>query len=138
MTGPGSPSWPSGGLVVPVAHDLRPARWPGAARRTWARHPQLALACRAAVAATLAWLVASVIPGPAAEYPYYAPLGAVIATSTTLRGSVLESLQTVAGIVVGAAIALGVSAVMPSTWLTVSVVVLLGALVAGWRRLGSG
>lgn len=82
--------------------------------------------------------MASVVPCPAAEYPYYAPLGAVIATSTTLRGSVVESLQTVAGIVVGAAIALGVSAVMPSTWLTVSVVVLLGALVAGWKRLGSG
>lgn len=98
----------------------------------------MALACRASVAATLAWLVASVIPGPAAEYPYYAPLGAVIATSATLRGSVLESLQTVAGIVVGAVIALGVSAVMPSTWLTVSVVVLIGALVAGWKRLGSG
>jgi uncharacterized membrane protein YgaE (UPF0421/DUF939 family) len=110
-----------------------------AVRRTWSSHPRLALALRAAIAAALAWFVAHLVPGPVADYPYYAPLGAVIATTSSLAGSVRESLQAVASITLGAAIAMSVAAVSPSDFapLTVAVVVLVGVFLAGWPRLGS-
>ena len=118
-----------------------PRRWagrPGRVRRTWARHPRLGLAVKAALAATLAWLAAQALPvGPAAEYPYYAPLGAVIATSTTLSGSVRGSVQSVAAIALGAAVALTVATVFGYHLATLTLVVGLGVLLAGWHRLGS-
>ncbi|SDN77359.1 aromatic acid exporter family protein [Geodermatophilus sp. DSM 45219] len=118
-----------------------PRRWtgrPGRVRRTWARHPQLGLAVKAALAAALAWHVAGLLPlDPAEQYPYYAPLGAVIATSTTLSGSVRGSVQSVAAIALGAALALGVSAVVGDNLGTLALVVAGGVLLAGWHRLGS-
>ncbi|WP_165839351.1 FUSC family protein [Klenkia marina] len=114
----------------------RPGRL-GSAARAWARHPRWGLTVKAALAASLAWGVAQLVPGPAGEYPYYAPLGAVIATSTTLAGSAREGLQTVAAISLGAVVALGVDAVGYPNAVTVAVVVGLGVLLAGWRRLGT-
>ena len=65
----------------------------------------MGLAVKAALAAALAWHVAGLLPlAPAEQYPYYAPLGAVIATSTTLSGSVRGSVQSVAAIALGAAV----------------------------------
>jgi len=113
----------------------RPGRL-GALARTWARHPRWGLTVKAALAASVAWGVAQLVPGPAGEYPYYAPLGAVIATSTTLAGSAREGLQTVGAISLGAVVALGVDAVGYPNAVTVAVVVGLGVLLAGWRVLG--
>src|SRR5690349_3281439 len=93
---------------------------------------------KAAAAAGLAWLLVLPLWGVADEYPYYAPLGAVIAVSTTVAGSVRESLQAVLGIALGAVIAV---AVMTATDVPVAVdivlVVLVASVVSGWRRLGS-
>ncbi|WP_448639646.1 FUSC family protein [Geodermatophilus sp. URMC 63] len=111
---------------------------PGRVRRTWARHPRAGLAVKAALAAALAWHVALLLPlDPAQQYPYYAPLGAVIATSTTLSGSVRGSLQSVAAIALGAALALGVSAVLGDGVGALAVVTAASVLLAGWRLLGS-
>ncbi len=96
----------------------------------------MGLAVKAALAATLAWLAAQVVPGPAAEYPYYAPLGAVIATSTTLSGSVRDSIQSVAAIALGAAVSLTVATVFGYHLATLTLVVGLGVLLAGRHRLG--
>ena len=68
---------------------------------------QLLLAVKAAVAAALSWLLAMPLGGIADDYPYYAPLGAVLAVTWTVAGSVRESLQGLAAIAVGAAIAFG-------------------------------
>ena len=96
------------------------------------------MAARAAVATALAWLAAHAVPGPTADYPYYAPLGAVIATTFTLVGSVRESVQAVASIALGAGVAYAVGALVPGTGaLAVAAVVALGVLIAGWRRLGA-
>ncbi|MCO7220073.1 hypothetical protein [Klenkia sp. PcliD-1-E] len=114
----------------------RPGRR-GSVARTWARHPRWAMALRAAVAASLAWAAAQLVPGSAGDYPYYAPLGAVVATSTTLAGSARASLQTVAAIALGAGIALGVDAVGYPNVVTVAAVVALGVAVGGWRVLGA-
>ncbi|MGY1827310.1 FUSC family protein [Blastococcus sp. SYSU DS0541] len=118
-----------------------PRRWrrrPGAVRRTWARHPRIGLAVRAAVAAAVAWALAQLAPGPFADYPYYAPLGAVVATTaSTLASSVRGSLQTVASIALGAAIALAGEALVDPQLLALALVVAIGVLLAGWGRLGS-
>lgn len=115
----------------------RPSR-PGALRRTWARHPRVALALRAALAAALAWVVSGLLPGPAADYPYYAPMGAVIATSLTLAGSVRESLQAVAAIMLGGAIAtVAHAAGTPSNPFVIALAVAVGVAVAGLRWLGA-
>ncbi|MGY2085477.1 FUSC family protein [Blastococcus sp. SYSU DS0539] len=119
------------------AAGRRPGWW-GAARRTWARHPRFGLALRAAVAATIAWWLAHLVPGPLSEYPYYAPLGAVIATTaSTLAGSVRSSLQTVAAIALGAGVALAGDALLGERLLTLAVVVAAGVVLSGWQRLGS-
>lgn len=100
-----------------------------------ARHPRLPRAAKAALAAVLAWLAVQPLGGAADEYPYYAPLGAVIAVSATVADSVKTSLQGVAAILLGAAIAVVAAALLP-TVPGLAVAVLLGALAAGWWRFG--
>ncbi|MEG9224924.1 FUSC family protein [Aeromicrobium sp. Sec7.5] len=104
-------------------------------RDALARHPRVPRAAKAAVAAVLAWLAVQPLGGAADEYPYYAPLGAVIAVSATVADSVRASVQGVAAILLGAALAVGAGAVVP-TVPGLAVVVFLGTLVAGWWRLG--
>ncbi|MCZ2815371.1 FUSC family protein [Modestobacter sp. VKM Ac-2984] len=113
-----------------------PRSWAGALQRSWARHPQIGLAVRAAIAATIAWALARLIPGPAQEYPYYAPFGAVIAISTTLAGSARSAAQSVSAIAIGAAVALAVDALPVPVVARVAIVVTLGVVLAGWHRLG--
>lgn len=112
-------------------------RRPGWLRRTWARHPRMAMALRAAVASAIAWYVGRAMPEPLGNYPYYAPMGAVVATSFTLTGSVRESIQTIASIALGAGIALAVEVVTGLDAFGIAVAVALGVLASGWRLLGS-
>lgn len=115
-------------------------RWWGRAsaglHRAWVRHPRWSLAFRGAVAAALAWLVGVVAPAPFSDYPYYAPLGAVIATTSTLASSVRESARTVGALLLGAGIALAVDSVLAPGVLSVALVVGLALLCAGWRGFG--
>ena len=93
---------------------------------------------KAAVAAGLAWVLVLPLGGVADAYPYYAPLGAVIAVSSTVANSVRSSLQAVVSIAIGAAIAVGV---MLATDLPAAVdivlVVLIGSLATGWQVFGA-
>ena len=115
-------------------------RWWGRAsaglHRAWVRHPRWSLAFRGAVAAALAWLVGVVAPAPFSDYPYYAPLGAVIATTSTLASSVRESARTVGALLLGAGIALAVDSVLAPGVPSVALVVGLALLCAGWRGFG--
>lgn len=61
---------------------------------------------RAAIAAAAAWSVVQTMGGVADEYPYYAPLGAVVAVTTTAAGSVRESGRTIVAMAVGIVLAL--------------------------------
>jgi uncharacterized membrane protein YgaE (UPF0421/DUF939 family) len=94
------------------------------------------MAVKAAVAASLAWALVQLVPGPAADYPYYAPLGALIATSTTLSGSARESAQAVTAISLGAAVALAADALGGPSLLTIALAVGAGVLVGSWSWLG--
>ncbi|MEL7976378.1 hypothetical protein AAG589_10980 [Isoptericola sp. F-RaC21] len=114
-------------------------RWrrvPAAVHHAWVRHPRWSLAVRGALAAALAWMVGVVAPAPFSDYPYYAPLGAVIATTGTLARSVRESLQTVAALLLGAGIALAADSVLVPGALSLALVVGVALLCAGWRVFG--
>ncbi|MEJ5945548.1 FUSC family protein [Pseudokineococcus basanitobsidens] len=101
------------------------------------RFPRLEMAVKAALAATIAWQVAQLLPVPAAEqYPYYAPLGAVVAAYPSVRSSVGESVRSVLGVIAGAVLALGAEALLPAQGVLVPVVVGVGVLVAGFRVFG--
>ena len=93
---------------------------------------------KAAVAAGLAWVLVLPLGGVADAYPYYAPLGAVIAVSSTVAGSLRSSLQAVVSIAIGAAIAVGVMLTtdLPAA-LDIVLVVLIGRLATGWQVFGA-
>ncbi len=85
---------------------------------------RLQLAGKAALAAGIAWSVAPFIPGPAANYPYYAPFGALICMYPTVAGSAKQGLQSLVGLAVGVGLAFSlVSLGRPSP---ISVAVLIG------------
>ena len=100
-------------------------------------HPRLGLAVRTTVAATLAWQIALWLPGEVADtYPYFAPLGAVVGCWTTVRSSVLNTARSLAGIIVGALLALTAAELLGHGFLVVPLVVFVATLLAGWRVFG--
>ena len=101
----------------------------------WRGH--LMLSVRAALAAGLAWLLVQPLQGFADDYPYYAPLGAVIAVTSTVAGSVRESLQGLAAIAVGAAISLAALRTPLPVAAEIALVVLVGTAASGWQRFGN-
>lgn len=107
------------------------------ARTAWNRHPRWGLAVRATAAAVIAFPVALLVPDPWNDYPYYAPLGAVVATSVTLRSSARESFQAVGAIMLGALVARSADVLVPSMLLSLAVTILVAALLSGLRVLGS-
>ncbi|QTE28135.1 FUSC family protein [Pengzhenrongella sicca] len=102
------------------------------------RHARVQLAFKGAFSAAAAWFVAAqLLPDDIATYAYYAPLGAVIAIHPTVHRSVTEAARNVAGILLGAAIALATEALLGVSVLTVALVVAAGILVGGLRWLGT-
>jgi uncharacterized membrane protein YgaE (UPF0421/DUF939 family) len=101
-----------------------------------AGRPWIARAVRTTGAAVLAWLAVGLVPGPWSQYPYYAPLGAVVATSVTVRGSSLRSAQTVLAIALGAVVARVADASPLGPLPALAAVVLVGVLLSGWRVVG--
>lgn len=95
------------------------------------------LALKAAVAAGAAWLLVWPFGGVADDYPYYAPLGAVVVMSTTVMTSVRTGLQAMAALGVGAGLAVAVSQVPVPRVIGVMVVVGIGTALANWHRLGT-
>ncbi len=101
------------------------------------RWPRIGLALRTALSAALAWQVALWLPVPIAEqYPYYAPLGAVVSSYGTVRASARNSAQAVAAAAVGAGVALLAQVALPSSTAVVFVVVAVATLAAGWSVFG--
>ena len=102
------------------------------------RYTRVQLAVKAALAVAIAWTLAPLVPGVAAQYPYYAPLGALISMYPTVSGSAKVGVQVLIGLVTGMALALIVLLFGgPSVW-TIALVVGLGVLFAGISRLGAG
>ncbi|TFD03692.1 FUSC family protein [Cryobacterium sp. TMT1-66-1] len=89
---------------------------------------------KAAVAVGISWSIAPHLPGVADNYPYYAPLGALVSMYPTLMGSVRNALQTLGSLVVGIVLAAAVLVLSQPNVVTISVAVGIGALIAatGW------
>lgn len=100
--------------------------------------PRLQLAAKAGLAAGLAFLFAPLMPGAAAQYPYYAPLGALVAMYENVSGSMRQGLQTLVGLGLGIGLAFLLVNFSEPTPVTVAVVIGLGVLLAGFPRLGAG
>ncbi|MBF4582092.1 hypothetical protein ITJ54_05355 [Curtobacterium sp. VKM Ac-2865] len=106
--------------------------------RTSGTQPRLLHAGKAAGAAALAWFVARHVPGVASDYPYYAPLGAVIAMQTTVFAGLRSGIQTLVGIALGIGVAGFTMWVGDPGVLAVALAVGIGVLVGGFRILGEG
>ncbi|MCC3265316.1 FUSC family protein [Arthrobacter gengyunqii] len=103
------------------------------------RYTRVHLAIKAAMAVAIAWTVAPWVPGVAAQYPYYAPLGALVSMYPTISGSAKAGIQTLIGLVTGIALALAALLLFGSpTTLTIALIVGIGVLLAGIPKLGAG
>lgn len=102
------------------------------------RPPRLLLVAKTALAVGLAWAVAPHMPGVTDEYPYYAPLGALVSMYPTLMGSMRSSLQTLFGLAAGIGLAALIVLTVGPTWWTIPLVVGLGVLLSGTGWFGAG
>ncbi|MFH5879294.1 aromatic acid exporter family protein [Arthrobacter sp. NA-172] len=98
---------------------------------------RLLFAAKTAAAAGLAWYLAPLMPGAAAAYPYYAPLGVLVSMHPTVAASAKHGLQTLLGLGLGIAMAFALTTVTAPTALSVAAVVGLGVVIGGLPRLGS-
>tara|TARA_R110002124_G_scaffold1331_1_gene7631 strand:- start:4991 stop:6040 length:1050 start_codon:yes stop_codon:yes gene_type:complete len=91
-------------------------------------------AAKTGLAVAIAWMLAPYLPGVADNYPYYAPLGAIVAMYPTLMGSMKNAAQTLGSLAVAIALAGAVINFSSPSVLTMSLAVGLGALIAatGW------
>ncbi|MFC7492762.1 MULTISPECIES: hypothetical protein [unclassified Nocardioides] len=106
------------------------------ARAVARAHPDIALALKAALAVMLAWL--AVLPfGFAAEYPYYAPLGALAVVSTSVAVSARSSIDVVVAILLGSAIALAAQLLPLPDPVPLGLAVIFASLVAAGGVAGS-
>ena len=99
-----------------------------------ATSPRIVQAVKAAVAVGIAWTIAPFLPGVADDYPYYAPLGALVSMYPTLMSSVRNALQTLGGLAVGILLAGLVIILSEPNVFTISLAVGVGAVIAatGW------
>jgi len=106
--------------------------------RKWFTNSRLLLAAKTALAVGLAWLIAPLVPGVADEYPYYAPLGALVSMTATLMSSVRTGLGTLVGLGIGILLAGAVIILSEPNVITISLVVGIGVLIAGSRWFKAG
>lgn len=99
---------------------------------------RLLLVAKTTLAAGAAWVIAPHLPGVTDDYPYYAPLGALLSMYPTLMGSARSSLQTLLGIVAGIGLAALALVTVGPNWWTVPIVIGLGVLVSGTGWFGAG
>ena len=90
----------------------------------------------ATVAAGLAWLVLEPVGGALDRYAYYAPLGAVMAVSSTVVQTVRASLESLAAIVAGALLGTVVLQLPIPDLVGVMLVVAVGMWLTTLDRLG--
>ncbi len=92
-------------------------------------------AAKAAVAAMLAWTVASAVLR--LPQPFLAPYAAVFLVESTVYRSLRSALQQVGAVLAGVLLAAGVIGVLPSPAVAMGVVVLVGFVLGRWHRFGS-
>ncbi|CAH0206804.1 hypothetical protein SRABI76_02158 [Microbacterium oxydans] len=122
-----------------IITDLRARSRAAALTARSAVHPaRLLLVAKTMLAVGLAWWIAPHMPGVTDEYPYYAPLGALLSMYPTLMGSARSSLQTLLGLATGIGLAALVVITIGPTWWTIPLIVGVGVLVSGTGWFGAG
>jgi hypothetical protein len=99
---------------------------------------RLLLAAKTALAVGIAWAIAPHVPGVANEYPYYAPLGALVSMYPTLMGSARTGLQTLLGLGAGIVLATAVTLTTGPSWWSIPVIVGIGVILSGSGWFGAG
>lgn len=102
------------------------------------RPARLLLAAKTALAVGIAWAVAPLMPGVTDQYPYYAPLGALVSMYPTLMGSARAGLQTLFGLAVGIGLALGVVLTVGPGWWSIPIIVGVAVILSGTGWFGVG
>lgn len=102
------------------------------------RPTRLLFVAKTTLAVGLAWIIAPHMPGVTDEYPYYAPLGALVSMYPTVMGSVKTGLQTLLGLATGIGLATLIVLTIGPTWWTVPVVIGIGVLLSGTGWFGAG
>ncbi|WP_156819354.1 FUSC family protein [Pseudonocardia sp. HH130630-07] len=89
------------------------------------RH-RMRLAWRAGLAAAAAWYLATLVPGVIGDYPYYAPMGALLVCYPTVLDSLRQSLRALSATAAG--VGLGATAVYAAgaEWWGVALAVVVG------------
>lgn len=133
------------GTPIARTNRLRPAtagwsrlRAAGGDLRQATTPARLLLVGKTALAVGLAWWVAPQMPGVVDEFPYYAPLGALISMYPTLMGSVRSGVQTILGLAAGIGLATLVIVTVGPNWWTIPAVVGIAVLLSGNGWFGSG
>lgn len=106
-----------------------------------AGQPRVLLAIKTAVAATLAWYLAPLIPFAEDQYSYYGPLGVLVTMHPTVARSLRVGGQALVGLALGIALGLGGMALAQldvPAGLVLAAIVLVAVLIGGFRRLGAG
>lgn len=99
---------------------------------------RLILAAKTALAVGLAWAIAPLMPGVTDQYPYYAPLGALVSMYPTLIGSARAGVQTLLGLAAGIGLATVVVLTVGPGWWSVPVIVGIGVILSGTGWFGAG
>ncbi len=124
-------------MMASVAPDAKAAA--EVAKRSVARALPLyrvAIAVRAALAAMGAWLVANQLGPELADYAYAAPLGAFVATGTTIFTVARTALTQAVGMTVGALVGMGLLAVEWPGFAKIGLIAGVGVLMQGIPRFG--
>jgi len=106
--------------------------------RNAVRWTRLVLVAKTALAVGIAWAIAPHLPGVTDEYPYYAPLGALVSMYPTLMESAKSSLQTVLALTTGIALSFLVLVTVGPNWWSIPLVAGLGVLLTGTGWFGVG
>jgi hypothetical protein len=106
---------------------LRVLRRPGREREIVVQSVKAALAAVGALLATAAW---------AGSHAFLAPYAAVLAVTSTVRGSWTGAARQAGTVVAGVVLAHVVGLLVPASTVAVPLVVLLGLLVGRWRQFG--
>jgi len=123
--------------LQPVSNSLQPVKKTAGRMRADITRTRMLQAAKTGIAVGIAWTIAPYLPGVADNYPYYAPLGAIVAMYPTLMGSMKNAAQTLGSLAVAIALAGAVIIFSAPSVLTMSLAVGLGALIAATGWFGS-
>ncbi|MGM1018317.1 MAG: FUSC family protein [Actinomycetota bacterium] len=111
-----------------LSHSLRDAVHPA----------RLLLSAKTALAVGLAWALAPHMPGVTDQFPFYAPLGALVSMYPTLMGSAKSGLQTLFGLAAGIGLASIVVLTVGPSWWSLTLIAGFAVLLSGTGWFGDG